>query len=147
MNDNHFIETLFPLHIKLQGLYKRVCGDWQVGDKCFDTEREQNGLVVAVDPETVDYANDDGNVWWAKMSYLLRIPRTIDDSSTEAHKRSLWGMVDWDRFGIEHSLCYGADPQLTVIHDAENDEGMIKVTDSPTHAILKALVSQEWTEI
>ncbi len=40
MNDNYFQDTLLPLHIKLQELYREKCGDWQEHDRywCPDSE-------------------------------------------------------------------------------------------------------------
>lgn len=75
--------------------------------------------------------------------HMVRIPRTIDDSSPEAQRRSLWGMLDWKRVNMHLSergdVCINtrlrADP-LPVIWAA-----------IPTEAILKALCAQWNVEV
>lgn len=67
----------------------------------------------------------------------LRIPRTIDDSSEEERKRSLWGMVDWDLFHL------GYAPNGLIKLVSEN----FTVQANPTEAILDALCAQEGVKI
>jgi hypothetical protein len=138
MKDNHSTETLLPLHIKLQGLYPK---DWLVGDEVSYRGMKtiisgitnlHVGLELGLNPRTW-FSNDDLE--------LIKIPRTIDDSSPEAQKRSLIGML------VGYSeVCWRTGKDGAYIHNYPEDvEGGGKFIhgSSPTHAILLALMSQE----
>jgi hypothetical protein len=72
------------------------------------------------------------------------LPRTIDDSSEEAQKRSLWVMVNWKMFECISPQAPGG---YIKIYQWNKEVGLFsdKVCSwcSPTEAILKALCSQE----
>jgi hypothetical protein len=123
MKDNYFQEVLLPLHIKLQGLYREKCGNWQVGDDYFCASCYYKGTYHPLDhqncPEDLSCKN------------VTRLPRTIDDSSTEAQRRSLWRMVDWERQAT----------RAIVLHWLINPQNM--KLEVPTESILKALIAQE----
>ena len=126
MNTNYFQKVLLPLHIKLQGLYREKCGDWQVGD----------GVVIPPVPH-IQYLvrseiENDYSLWNQRHKHsAIRIPRTIDDSSEEARRRSLVGMLnqkgkEWiiARFNMEY----------------------LPFNNRFTEAILRALLAQEGIE-
>lgn len=139
MNANYFTETLLPMHIKLQGLYKRGCGDWWLkGDEYFDSKYNQGGVIGIGDLTVLN------NMSIAKEVYdsYLRTPRTIDDSSEEAQKRSLWGMVDWEQWMVIHTLLNGMIEIVNRRFDVP-----LRIVATPTEAILKALLVQEGIEI
>ncbi|MFA6358756.1 MAG: hypothetical protein WCY09_08900, partial [Candidatus Omnitrophota bacterium] len=140
---NYFTTTLLPMHITLNksGLYKRVCGDWQVGDGVsyrglktivsgITGQHVGLELGVSVNAQRIWFNNNDAE--------LIRIPRTIDDSG-----RDLWGMVDWKLFTQEMADDEGniniyENPYIHLDgHDAPIGSG------PPTEAILKALCAQE----
>jgi len=69
------------------------------------------------------------------------IPRTIDDSSEEARKRSLWGMVE----GRKKIKELSSGVSLLMVWEDSNIleyEG-----NTPTEAMLKALVAQWGVEV
>jgi hypothetical protein len=118
------------MYKRLQPLYKRVMGEWQIGDKIYFNccqavitqlkdeyiyaEFENDNKFLSRD--TIEFANNN----------FLRIPLTIDSEHPE---RGLWGMLNdkgkW--FLLEHY-------RNSLPYFLEND---------PTTAILKALCEQE----
>jgi hypothetical protein len=154
MNANYFTTTLLPLHIKLQGLYREKCGDWLTGDEGWVVYRGRlvwftviqnfaEGLLGGVlhtiteDFGKVNFDNDD--------PALIRIPRTIDDSSPEASRRSLWGMLNGTKTLCDyHKAEQGLGQQGEIdIGVGMNSEYKCFKGKTPTEAILKALCSQE----
>jgi len=138
MNANHFTEVLLPMHIKLQGLYRERCGDWQQWDKYYCTIDGQIRMI---------YPDEEGMRLMPCCCHVVWLPRTIDDSSPEASKRSLWGMVDWELFTQEMADGEGniniyENPYIHLDgQDAPIGSG------TPTEAILRALCHQEGIEI
>jgi hypothetical protein len=106
------------------------------------------GSILPTD-ELYEYKGDFRHGEYHDIQTLL-IPKTIDDSSPEASKRSLWGMVDWERLAnppnndnhkyIEGHVYFG---KLNIWMGGYNETGSL----SPTEAILKALCVQEGIEI
>ena len=104
-------------------------GSWKIGDAFTITG---NTLLYV----TEDTIVPDNAVW---------IARTIDDSSPEARKRSLWGMVDWSRFDAEvlpNGKLWIANRSHHVMEKSEFGAMLI-----PTEAILRALLAQEGIEV
>ena len=130
MNAKHFQEVLLPLHIKLQGLYREKCGDWVIGDSW---KYPATGDVYIYSGWTGD-----------PPECAIMLPRTIDDSSPEAQKRSLWGMVDWTILQPTH-----AGPLYWGLLDLRTAGKLIPTVHKglPTEAILKALCTQEGIEL
>jgi len=115
------MKDLLKYYIALQPKFREVMGDtWSYMDRFYHPLY----LLMSYHPDLHgDLPYDKG---------VIRVPLTIDDSSEEARKRSLWGMVDWNK--------YGAFVQIN---------GMIQITGVgfatigwPTEAILRALVAQ-----
>lgn len=130
MNPNHFTETLLPLFTALQPFFRERMGKLQYGDE-FIVD-----VGYGIGMETFFYNNN----WEDQdLSDAICLPRTIDDSSEEAQKRSLWGMVDWSRFNFENL----SDGSGNVLMFEFKSQGDFSFTGTPTEAILKALVAQE----
>lgn len=143
------------MHIKLQGLYRRVMGDWQYGDRFADDDGEH--IIVGIS-KVIYRAGTTGErtmleydiyniglneILCSTQDYLddecVRIPRTIDDSSPEASKRSLIEMLD---DAGRHTIEKDIDRYILNIEDREPwYEGV-----TPTECILKALIAQEGIE-
>lgn len=101
--------NLLKLYSALQPFFRERMGGWQPGDRCCD-QQGNLGLVIVPPPHCKDkkvvwvmwfekngsFAYQDG--YEANDPEIYYLPRTIDDSSPEAQKRSLWGMVDWNRW-------------------------------------------------
>jgi hypothetical protein len=132
------MKDLLKYYVALQPKFKETMGKLEDYDKAvFIEESDMVHRYVSNSNIGVSMciAEDYGR--------LIRIPRTIDDSSPEAQKRSLWGMVDWRRFNMHLSesgeVCINtrllANP-LPIIWAA-----------TPTEAILKALCAQEGAEV
>jgi hypothetical protein len=131
MNANYFQEVLLPLHIKLQGLYREKCGGVTYGDDFYDPKRDMfftHGIAAKF---------SDGDVF---------TPRTIDDSSPEASKRSL---VEMCNGLVTIGKALFKDKYFATVRVEENGEYKEFVAfhgASRTEAILKALIAQEGIE-
>jgi len=148
MNANHFTEALLPLHIKLQGLYREKMLLMQEGDEfvtdcnpfVYTVDRMENSecrwLVVAKAP----YKNLGYDYFQIKE--CIRIPRTIDDSSPEASRRSLIEMCN--NF---ISLTKGSLGWVCTVYDETGvDREYLYQGATSTECILKALLHQEGIE-
>jgi len=120
MNPNYFTKTLLPLYTALQPKFRKVMGPILYSD------------------ETYEHMGDFRHGEYHDIRTLV-IPRTIDDSSPEAQKRSLWGMVDWKRWS------QSSDGSGLIRMGSERYKIFIEGT--PTEAILKALVAQWEVEV
>jgi hypothetical protein len=137
MNANYFTTVLLPLHIKLQGLYREKCGDWRVGDEWYQTDYSYS---AECDPRGI--IEDDERAYGfneANDPNDLKIPRTIDDSSPEASKRSLWGMT---KYPISMYTSVNNTWSCCQMYSTDIYKGK-----TPTEAILKALIAQENLEV
>lgn len=121
MKDSYFQEALLPLFQRLQPFFRERMGGWKRGDNYMVSPY---CMIWTVGNRPCSH----------KSSAAIWLPRTIDDSSPEAQKRSLWGMavvVD----------CY--------YHNEEKEWRAYLLSDksgrgaTPTEAILKALCQQE----
>lgn len=109
--------------IALQKKFREVMVDVRRGDMlCYAADR---------DPFFVEDWNSLEDIKSLREGLYI-IPRTIDDYSDEARKRSLWGMVDWPK-----------------IWDSTSEHSKLKLMldlmfgkTTPTLAILKALAEQ-----
>ena len=101
---------------------KGECG-WLIGDMYWVPSYKNTYIYTDTDN---DFAWSDSAIW---------LPKTIDDSSEEARKRSLWGMVKWD-----HDVYIHTDGEMAI-------EGISDGCSSPTLAILKALAAQWRIEV
>jgi len=128
------------MHIKLQWLYLKKCGDWQVGDKVYCREYDSaTGIVISITGTRilVNFTFTDRsriNVPFDKYAnnLPLLIPRTIDESSPEAQKRSIVEMLNGNKV-----LAYLGHNWMLF----NNDKQFFGTT--PTEAILRALLAQE----
>jgi hypothetical protein len=128
MNPNYFTEVLLPLYIALQPKFREVMGEWKLSNDQFCWPDTRYILLRR------ELQNAEG--------YLI-IPRTIDDSSEEARKRSLWGMVDWKRYSL-HSHPNG---KVWIEFEDSKFDGPMWLGLTSTEAILKALCVQWEVEI
>lgn len=159
MNINYFQEVLLPLHIKLQGLYREKCGDLRDGDTIY--WNDELSILSDNDKYKIRYLNEKIH---ETMPRAVFIPRTIDDSSPEAQKRSLIGMFTpntliyikpvfgWAKGPSGPVEMDNTTSSIHVLHSGEWGCKIVGVDDpfigsSPTHAILKALASQEGIEV
>lgn len=78
----------------------------------------------------------------ALCAQCIIIPRTIDDSSEEARKRSLWGMVD-GILGCKKGI---VDDRYCCSTSFKRTKSFY-YANTPTEAILKALCHQEGVEV
>lgn len=135
--------TELDYHKALQPLYKRVMGEWQVGDRCYH-EFYGEGVIVetkmfeSITPFICIAFVDRVHAFNPRDKEIFTIPLTIDDRSPEAFKRSFLGMVEG--FGGLYLVpannkwcCFG--------------ENFYFYGDTPTLAILKALAVQEGVEV
>ena len=113
-------------------------GEWQTGDEGWHP-RHGKGTVYGND---LMYFGSGSGINPSRSGRIVRIPRTIDDSSLEAQKRSLWGMVDWTRWRLE--TWYSGQVRL---YDDTHDGTCDFARHSITEAILRALCAQEGVEV
>jgi hypothetical protein len=113
---------LLDMYIALQPKFREVMGDWRHVD-CYWCPTCQR----------VEYVGVDNNMPGIDA---VRLPLTIDDSSEEAHKRSLWGMLKGGK-----SLGERGD-HIQLFTQAENKYHKVFTGSTPTEAILKALLHQ-----
>lgn len=137
---------LLKLYTALQPFFRERMGEWPLlGDKAWDgkeiyvfARKRWNGYRC-----TYEFYSVDGRSFeTSRVDYLLIFPRTIDDSSPEAQKRSLWGMVDWNRWNIAVDGTNSITYIVNIIGKGGDIEGA-----TPTEAILRALCAQEGVEI
>jgi hypothetical protein len=141
MKDNYFQEVLLPLHIKLQGLYEKVCGrltsdNWKDKIYCMKCEEEREYADCRADCPSM-----------CKCESRIRLPKTIDDSSPEAQKRSLIEMLE--RGTTVTKLLHGAFTwgRSICIVEKSGEEPQRFDGATPTEAILRALCYQEGVEL
>lgn len=127
---------LLKLYIALQPLFRERMGEWQWWDKWYDPDDTDYGYVMP--RQVIEFRKPDSD-----CHYYHRIPRTIDDSSPEAQKRSLWGMVNWNEFNFENLL----DGSGNVLAFQCKTNGDFSFKGTPTEVILRALCAQEGVEI
>ena len=135
---------LLKLYTALQPFFRERIKEWYVRSQLYcDWHEEYNDLpggriltgVCSVHPDCF------------LCQHLLIVPRTIDDSSPEDQKRSLWGMLKWaiclNNNGKDGSeVCVVKNEGRTEIWDGE----VSFKADTPTLAILRALCAQEGVE-
>ena len=121
------------MHKRLQPLYKRVMGEWQLGDWGYLGET----LICATGnlEEKFNHNLDGLPLNELGKASILIIPLTIDSEHPE---RGLWGMLDWNKEPLTNKVT------STIEIDAL---GRIYLSNGiwrdPTTAILKALCEQE----
>jgi len=133
---------LLKLCTVLQPLFLERRGEWQPGDSCYDSISKKRGYVTEVSPNRV-WINFDGVPRYTHVDNpdLLFLPRTIDDSSPEAQKRSLLGMMS----GLVSVENKGKGRGYYVwVESGEVMQHFDGATS--TEAILRALVAQEGVE-
>lgn len=135
MNTNHFTETLLPMHIKLQGLYKRVCWEAiEIGPYI------EGYCLLSRQRQLYTQCRDHCPKLSSGCEYWVALPRTIDDSSEDAQRRSLMGMLKGS-FQF-HNCIKAAEFKLYI--NKWHKEAYKGAT--PTEAILRALCAQEGIE-
>jgi len=136
VNPNHFTEVLLPLFTILQPKFREVMVDLKVADLLFSQDA---GYFFVGEWNKLDDIN-------SLRKDIFVLPRTIDDSSEEARKRSLWGMLDHTRFEVED-----ANNGLMWLMTKNNFDCWKPLVDgkelTPTEALLRALAAQWGVEV
>lgn len=162
MSPNHFTEVLLPLYTALQPKFREVMEEWRVGDAYF------NGVDIWYSElNYTEYASNGHAIPHACQlpEEFLWLPRTIDDFSEEARKRSLVEMfapntfvylkpvmVLWapDESGTLESKPIDDNNAIHGVHTGKwgcmITGNRLFVGATPTEAILKALAAQEGKE-
>lgn len=135
------IDEQLGYHKRLQGLYKRVMGEWQYGDGGSTLYRyKQTRFIVFMiyDDTLATITKEYGRVNFIPSDdALIRIPLTID---TENPERGLWGMLskeNWMKMYVK-VLDTGVFSYML-----PREGRMDWRIDNPTTAILKVLCEQE----
>lgn len=139
MNPNHFTETLLPLYTILQPKFRERMGELlkSVNDEYICPKG------IGITNRSICSSKCKQHDEYCYKNPFVFIPRTIDDSSEEARKRSLWGMVDWSRFDSISN-----EAGVFTVRDWINDDPAILIKGAtPTEAILRALVAQWGVEV
>jgi hypothetical protein len=126
---NNDLTKLLPYYIALQPKFREVMGPYQIGDEYGYPGNPCNNFVREEDLGRCRRLPKDTNVYC--------LPRTIDDSSEEARKRSLVGMING---AITLRRNYALRDYNLIV--ATEHDVKIFVADTPTLAILKALSAQ-----
>lgn len=163
------MKDLLKYYIALQPFFRERMGPIAEGDHVslgwFDSKSFDIGFVTQTKTMEADIISADliyvrwysEKPWrdqscdkrdWAE-EHFIRLPHTIDDSSEEARKRSLIGMV---KYFIRLSVVSQGYFQIWVkdtppgtIYDGSDNLYFLGAT--PTEAILKALCHQEGVEV
>ena len=167
---------LLELYKALQPVFRERLGDVRGGDRVY-----KHYTVFGEELDSVFWPNDDRNeivylrqnstvstYWRCKNekgeervltdkevmdTTCLRYPLTVDDSSPEASRRSLYGMVDWKKYYQES---HGPDGEIAIYKMPfieYNEELGVPVKDHPfatgslTECLLKALAYQEGVKV
>jgi hypothetical protein len=126
-------QKLLDLYIKLQPKFRDVMGEWQYTDDRYCRYHMKYNADIPAGVCSV-------SPFCPSCKHILFIPRTIDNFSEEARKRSLWGMLNWKRFLICPSFRNG---DIWI----KEKERAWEVFGTPTEAILRALCAQEGVEV
>ena len=142
-------ETL-KYYIALQPKFREVMGGWQIGDHGYDPIGESI-CVRFSDTFTRSFCFPSSGMFLLDTSQVIRLPLTIDDSSEEARKRSLSGMIKggWELLkhpskDEEYSLM--VSPMSISNYDAKEGNNYFEGYSS-TECFLKALCAQEGLEV
>ena len=127
-------------YIALQPKIREAMGPWKVRDFGYVEGLgigilHSNGIMyfdsgTAINPE---YCKD-----------IIRIPLTCDDSSEEARKRSLWGMIDWSKTAIHNRQL---TEEVVVCYYGNEGQAPVVSIGNLTDALLLALCAQWGVEV
>jgi hypothetical protein len=136
---------VLALFVALQPEIREAMGKWEYGDKGYSDLHDTFGAYIGETPFKLKLLQDiDGYKFADVEDLIIRLPLVCDDSSEEAHKRSLWGMVDWDLF----STLGVRDGEMYIIGmNDRHTKGFCTEWQSPTDALLLALASQWGVEV
>lgn len=125
----------------------------EIWDRCYDIEHERQGVITAVDPNRLDYIDEDGEAYTAAHDDILLLPLPIDPDRPE---RGLWGMIlravgDTTSYSLTYvDIEIEDDPQRRHnmrIFREQTEEDLEPFNDydgaTPTEALLLALAQQE----
>ena len=135
-------QKLLDLYIKLQPKFRDVMGEWQYTDDRYCRYHMKYNADIPAGVCSV-------SPFCPSCKHILFIPRTIDNFSEEARKRSLWGMVE----GKGKYLCKGPEDQqwrVSIIEEKYDHVLMDAIHyfgATPTEAILRALCAQWEVEV
>ncbi len=111
------------LYKRLQPVFYKKMGPWQVGDNYYDPITQLSGYVSI---EYINYVNHP------RFGNFIRLPLPIDPRNPE---RGLWGVIN-GKCGISLHLYKGN-------HYVNNGTGQDYIGKTPTLALLRALAAQE----
>jgi hypothetical protein len=143
-------QEILEMHKKLQAFYKKMMGEWQVGDRVYYTPDSFFGLVERINrPDYVIVrwtSSGAPSSMEVKKANCIFIPLPIDPVNPS---RGLWGMVDWSKLRYEQ---WGPDGELAIFklpYIQYNEDMGIPIKDhpfvvaEPETALLMALLEQE----
>jgi hypothetical protein len=116
-------------------MIKKAMGEIRKGDRFLNPYIEEPTV------ETLAFSNQKG------LDNLIRIPLTIDDSSPEASKRSLWGMLEGRPKSLSSDVYGEAYTRTNTVGIKHLNSYEEYVGSTPEEAILKALCHQEGVEV
>lgn len=134
---------LLKHYIALQPFFRERMGGLQDYDKA----------VFVEEPDKVHRYVSNSNVGVSMniaedYDRLIRLPRTIDDSSEEDQKRSLAGMLNYQWALSNPCPAIGVDSYGLLLFDNKGEEEIAYYEGAtPTEAILRALCAQEGVEV
>ena len=135
MNHKHFAETLLPSYTALQPFFRERMLPMQYNDDFICPS--QGWSIVHWDDEKDTICDQ-----------CIILPHTIDDSSEEARKRSLVGMLTYQWALSNPCPAAGVDSYGLLLFDDQGKEEIAYYEGAtPTEAIMKALCAQEGVEI
>ena len=113
--------------------------EWKVGDRCYDTEYDQIGFVVAVIDSNHMYY-EGGSKGSLPMIYM----KSFDVCLPYPYHHQIWDMIDWSKLSltVDHgnisvNTYYNNDTPYMYIISNEQD---------PETALLKVLIWQKENE-
>lgn len=121
-------------HIRLQPLYRKMMGEWQFGDRAFSMLKNCYGYYSSMVMSGVDEIHYFNFFFghFTESDNIIRLPLPIDPVNP---KRGLWGMVDWNIFGLKTKL------SGRVYLEGLNTS--FEIEDNIETALLKALCEQD----
>jgi hypothetical protein len=127
------MKNLLKYLIPLQPMIKKAMGMIRTDEKVYN-----------IKTDLYDFIPDFMIAYASNHSDYIRIPLTIDDSSPEASRRSLLGMIEG--FVNLHYNPY-LKQWVIELYDGFVLKKYSTNADTPTEAILKALCHQEGVEV
>jgi len=130
------------MHKSLQPKIRKAMGPLQNNDRLYCPHCKKVHTLFS------GSLHDVGMDCLTAVGNMVVTPLTVDDSSEEARKRSLWGMVDWSEDAIPAvMLCSCPDGKVNLIIDAGEEFRESHIHADLTDALLLALCKQCGVEV